>query len=149
MLDVGLEGFREALLAEFEIGRKQLLGLSEAIPAEAFAWRPDPGARCVSEVLVHIATGCFFLLDLAGHALPSDLYPSIKGEGEARLWQVVGRNDHLEKAVSSKDAVVSLLARALNVARDSIVRTDETRLMEPVPRRVYLRLLAHTHEHMG
>jgi hypothetical protein len=56
-----------------------------------------------------------------------------------------------------KDQVLSLLARALNSARETINRTEDRALDRSIAffgesttaRRVYLRLLAHTHEHMG
>src|SRR5881394_3786278 len=123
MLDKGLESFREALLSEVEIARRQLVGLAETIPAEKYSWRPDLGARCVSEVLVHISVGCFYLLELAGYQLPVDMYGSITSQGEERLWQIVRHNDKLEQTVSSKDEVVPLLVRSLNAVFDSITKS--------------------------
>src|SRR5262245_9934715 len=140
MLDKGLEGFREALLAELEIARKQLLGLAENIPPDKFAWRPDSRARSVGEVFVHISVGCYFLLDVAGHPFPADIYASIAGNGEERLWKVVNHNDQLEKTRSAKESVLPLLNRALSAVCDSILKSDEGLLTQPVPRRVYLRL---------
>ena len=149
MLDKGLESFRDALLSEVEIARRQLLGMAEAIPAEKYSWRPAAGARTVGEVLVHISVGCFYLLELTGNPLPSDIYGSITSEGEERLWQIVRHNDKLEQTISAKGEVLPLLVRSLNSVADAITKSDDARLLEPVPRRIYLRLLVHTHEHMG
>jgi hypothetical protein len=68
-----LDGFHNALLFEFDIAERQLLGLGTAFPADRYGWRPDTTARSVSEVLVHVAAGNFFLLHLAGHTPPQDL----------------------------------------------------------------------------
>jgi hypothetical protein len=69
----------------------------------------------------------------------------------------VRKNDELEHGLREKDNVVSLLSRALASARETITRTDDAGLEQSLSffgehttiRRVYLRLLAHTHEHMG
>lgn len=42
------------LLARFEESSSRVLRLAEAIPDDRFAWRPAPGVRSISEVLVHI-----------------------------------------------------------------------------------------------
>ena len=39
---------------------RQIIALAEAIPAEKYAWRPGPGVRSVSEVLMHTASGNLF-----------------------------------------------------------------------------------------
>jgi hypothetical protein len=143
------DGFPEALLFEFDIVERQLLGLGNTIPAEKYGWRPDAEARSVSEVLVHVAAGNFFLLQLAGHAVPADIYGQITAQGEERLWTVVKRNDDLEKTITSKDAVLELLTRSLHSTREAIAQTDEKALAEPLTRRAYMRMIAHTHEHMG
>src|SRR3954454_12585847 len=41
---------------------RQLTALAEFIPADKYAWRPAPGVRSVSEVLMHIATANLGLL---------------------------------------------------------------------------------------
>ncbi len=42
---------------EFKMAGRQIITLAEAIPAEKFGWRPGPGVRSVSEVLMHTASG--------------------------------------------------------------------------------------------
>jgi uncharacterized damage-inducible protein DinB len=142
-------GFRAALLFEFDIAERQLLALAKEIPAEKFAWRPDETARSTSEVFVHVALGNFFLLSLAGHTPPLDLYSEIVAEGEERLWSVVRRNDELEKSIRNKDGVLNLLNRSLRAVRNAINECDEHSLEEPLNRRLFMRMIAHSHEHMG
>ena len=37
---------------EFKMAGRQIITLAEAIPAEKYGWRPGPGVRSVSEVLM-------------------------------------------------------------------------------------------------
>ena len=56
------------MAANLKQGRspKQIIALAEAIPAEKYGWRPGPGVRSVSEVLMHTATGNYFFLQSMG-----------------------------------------------------------------------------------
>jgi uncharacterized damage-inducible protein DinB len=145
-LPVGLQG---ALLFELNIAERQLLGLANAIPAESFTWRPCLSVRSVSEVLVHVGAGNFFLLEVAGRPAPPDIYGHIAVQGDERLWIVARRNDELEKAVADKPDVLALLTRSLTAVREAISDTDEAGLAEPLLLRAYMRQIAHSHEHMG
>ena len=152
-----ISGFRGEFLWEWDIAERQLLQLANAFGAIDYEWRPDTNARGVSEVLVHVACGTFMLLELLGTTAPADLYLELPEQPTERLWALVRKNDELEHGLREKDKVVSLLSRALASARETIVRTDDADLERPLfffgerttVRRVYLRLLAHTHEHMG
>ena len=141
--------FREALLFEFDIAERQLLGIADAVPADKYGWRPDGGTRSVSEVFVHVAGGTLFLLQLAGHTLPADIYGHITAQGQDAWWAIAKHNDELEQTLTNKDAVLELLKRSLGSAREAITQSDEAELAEPLARRAFMRLIAHTHEHMG
>src|SRR5439155_13360151 len=97
------------------------------------------------------------LLDVVGWAAPADLYGEVPAQGEEHFWGLVKRNDELEKNTRDKVAVIDLLRRSLQAVRQSITQSSVEELEQRVHffgeqttfRRVYLRLLAHTHEHMG
>jgi uncharacterized damage-inducible protein DinB len=152
-----VDGFRGEFLAEWDIAERQLLQLANAFAAGDYEWRPGTTARSVSEVLVHVGCGTFMLLEVLGTRAPADLYPNAPEEPMERLWALVRKNDELEQASREKDKVVALLTRALASARDTITRLDDAGLERTLfffgqtstIRRVSLRLLAHTHEHMG
>jgi hypothetical protein len=152
-----ISGLRGEFLWEWDIAEDQLKALASAFPAGDYEWRPDTAARRVSEVLVHIACGTFMLLESVGIKAPLDLYPELPAAPEERLWALVHRNDELEQVLQDKDQVISFLGRAFDSVRDTITRTDDADIQRSVVffgenttvRRVYLRLLAHTHEHMG
>jgi uncharacterized damage-inducible protein DinB len=150
-------GFRGEFLLEWDIAERQLLQLANAFQAGDYEWRPNTTARSVSEVFVHIACGTFMLLELLGTTAPADLYPDLPEQPMERLWALVRKNDELEHGLREKDRVGALLSRALVSARETITRTDDAGLERSLfflgesntVRRVCLRLLAHTHEHMG
>src|SRR5215468_89656 len=152
-----ISGFRGEFLWEWDIAERQLLQLANAFSAIDYEWRPDTNARGVSEVFVHIACGTFMLLELLGTTAPADLYHELPQEPMERLWAFVRKNDELENGLHEKEKIVSLLSRALASTRETITRTDDADLErslhffgeQTTVRRVYLRLLAHTHEHMG
>ena len=99
---------------------------------------------------MHVAGGIFFLLELAGHTAPSEIYGDITAQGEEPLWvRFAKRNDELEKTMTAKDAVLEFLTGSFLAAREAITQTNEAALTSPQMRRTYMRLIAHTHEHMG
>jgi hypothetical protein len=57
------EGLWEGYDGEWGHVSRQLIALAEAIPADKYSWRPGPGVRSVSEVLMHIAQA----KDASGH----------------------------------------------------------------------------------
>ncbi len=152
-----IDGFRGEFLWELEIAERQMMAMVEAIPGEKYDWRPDQKARSISEVFVHVATGNFMLLEVVGADAPVDLYDRVPAQGQEHFWGLIRRNDELEKSVREKAAVTDLLKRSLEAVRNSFTQTDDTALdqcrhffgEQTTVRRVYLRLLAHTHEHMG
>jgi len=152
-----ISGFRGEFLWEWDIAERQLQQLADAFEAGDYEWRPDESARSVSEVLVHVACGTFMLLEWIGTKAPVDLYLELPEQPADRMWAFVRKNDELERELRKKDKVISLLRRALGSARKTITCTDDADFARSLVffgenttiRRVYLRLLAHTHEHMG
>jgi uncharacterized damage-inducible protein DinB len=152
-----IAGFRGEFLWELDIATRQIVAVAEAIPAEKYDWRPDTKARSISEVFAHVATGNFMLLDVIGVAAPIDLYANVPVDGPERFSGLIRRNDELTASVREKNAAMNLLKRSLQAVNQSFNQTDDPELdrrlhffgEETTVRRVYLRLLAHAHEHMG
>src|SRR6266550_3497979 len=71
-------------LVDFAETCKHLDQLSQAIPANKYAWRPAAGVRSVSEVFVHIANGNFLLLSLTGVKLPSKYFPNLPKDAKGK-----------------------------------------------------------------
>jgi uncharacterized damage-inducible protein DinB len=141
--------FGADFLVEFEVAERQLLALARAIPAERYTWRPNETARSVSEVFVHISAGNFYLLSVLGQYPPRDIYGEISGEGEQALWQIVRRNDELEKTVQAKERVMELARESFQAVRAALSTHEKQFSKQSIRRKIYMRLLVHTHEHMG
>lgn len=143
-------GFPGEYLWELDIARVQLLALAEAAPEELYAWRPVEGARSFSAVLVHIAVGNLGLLRVAGVAAAEDLYGEMSGD----VGAMVRTNLSFERTVTRKEDVLGLLTRSFEAVRKGLATADLDEAREifgerTTVRRVYLRMLTHSHEHMG
>ncbi|MGA8149878.1 MAG: DinB family protein [Terriglobales bacterium] len=151
-----IPGYRGEFLWELEIAVDQCVAIAETIPAEKYDWRPNSKARSFSEVFVHVATGNFTLLDVIGGAAPMDLYAEVPADAQERFPGLIRRNDELVASIRDKNAVLVVLKRSLQAATDSFSLMEDGELdrslhffgEETTVRHVYLRLLAHTHEHM-
>ena len=154
-----IPGFPGEYLWELDIARTQLLALADAVPAEKYGWSPVEGARPFSAVLVHIANGNLALLDMAGarEADSAGPYGPLEGDPLARLAAIIRKNIELEQTLTGKEAVVDLLRRSFEAAGKAFTALSAEELAkagqffgeQTTVRRVYLRLLTHTHEHMG
>ena len=152
-----LPGFKGEYLWELDIAERQLLALAEAFPADRYGWHPAETARSVSEVLVHIAAGNLTLLGIVGVEAAPDLYGKLEGEIIPRMMAMIEKNSSLEKSKTDKSEIVALLKRSFEALRAAFTDAPSTELERrdvffgerTTVRRVYLRGLAHVHEHMG
>jgi uncharacterized damage-inducible protein DinB len=135
-----LEGLWQGYAGEWVHVSRQLMSLAEAIPADKFAWRPAPGVRSVSEVVMHVALANFYLLSVTGPSMPPDLVSA-----------------NLEKTVTEKSQVIGWLSRSLDAvktAHAALTPSDLQRKVKINDRAatvdgMYLRIIVHANEHMG
>src|ERR1700692_1722218 len=93
------EGIWQGYDGEWRHVTQQLIALAEATPAEKFSWRPAPGVRSTSEVYMHIAITNFYLLQVTGPKVPTDL------------------DMKMEKTVTSKPEVIAWLKKSLEAVK--------------------------------
>jgi uncharacterized damage-inducible protein DinB len=135
-----LEGLWQGYDGELVHVSRQLVALAEAIPPDKYAWRPAPGVRSTSEVLMHITLANFYLLSVTGPPMPSDL-----------------NSANLEKTVTDKADVIRWLKRSLDAVKSAhagVSSSDLKRKVKVGNRNatvdgMYLRILVHNNEHMG
>lgn len=154
-----LSAFQREYLRELEVPHKQMLMLAEAIPEEAYTWRPAEDARTFSAVLVHTAAGNLTLLARADVMCPAvmDLYGAIEEEGIALWMAMIHKSLELEKTLTAKQDVLHLAERSFEAVHDALIAISEEELghvremygERTTYRRIYLRILAHADEHMG
>jgi hypothetical protein len=154
-----LTAFHREYLWELSIAQVQLLSLAEAVPEEAYGWRPAQDARTFSEALVHIGAGMMMLLYCDEVYTPEVMQfcGPLEGEG-MRLWiDLVHRSLGKEKTLTKKTHVIAFLKEGFTVVEREFASTSEENLAamrsfggeNTTSRRIYLRILTHTHEHMG
>ena len=135
-----LEGLWQGYDGEWVHVSRQLVALADAIPVEKFAWRPAPGVRPTSEVLMHLAMANFYLLSVTGPKMPADL-----------------TSTDMEKTVTAKPEVIKWLKRSLDAVKSGRAGLKSGDLQRRVKINdrdanvdgVYLRIIVHANEHMG
>jgi len=134
------EGIWEGYDGEWRYVSRLLVSLADAIPADKYAWRPAPGVRSVSEVLMHIAQSNYYLLSVTGPKMPHELE----------------RND-IEKIIVSKPELIAYLRQSLDAVRKARTQLKPGDLQRKViiegetvtADGMYLRIICHDNEHMG
>ena len=146
-------GFSGEYQWELDIARTQLVALADAVPEAIYGWSPVNGARSFSAVLVHIASVNMGLLRIAG--VDFDGWTELYGE-EADVPAMVRRNMSFEGTITDKDAAIAFLKRSFDAVQQAFHLLSAQDLEKPVDfgesttvRRIFLRILAHSHEHMG
>lgn len=135
-----IDGLWQGYDGEWRHVSNQLIALADAFPSEKFAWRPGPGVRSTSEVLMHIAMANFYLLSVTGPPMPADL-----------------KSPDMEKTVTAKPDVISWLKRSLDAVRSARAALRPGDLQRKVRIEgkgatvdgMYLRIIIHANEHMG
>lgn len=151
--------FKQEYLWELSIPRRQLLALANAVPEEQYGWRPAEDARSFSAVLVHIAAGNLMLLCRAGVGAPEvvEMCGDIKSDSPAQCAAVIRKSLERERSLTGKAAVIALIERSFATVERCFGTATEEELgkaanffgEQTTQRRLYLRMLAHSHEHMG
>lgn len=154
-----LTSFQSEYLWELSIPKVQLLALAEAMPQEAYGWRPAQDARSFSEALVHIGAGMMMLLFRAEEYTQDVMQfcGQLEGEGMPLWIEMVHRSMAKEKSITKKEDVIELLKLGFANVERTFMAASEEKLAQKrdfggettTARRIYLRILAHTHEHMG
>src|SRR5579884_454039 len=121
---------------EFRMAGRQLIALAEAIPADKYGWRPGPGVRSVSEVLMHTASANYFFLKSMGVHAGADLPKDP------------------EKTVIAKPDVVRWLRASFDAVEENYPKIDKQKAVkflghDATCEGVLLRALAHANEHLG
>lgn len=158
-VQANLTTFQGEYLWELSIPEKQVIALAEATPEQAYGWRPAADARSFSEALVHIAAACLMLLYRAEIRTPEvlALCESVEPDGMAKWLGQVRRGLELERTTTAKADVIHLLNRGFAEVRTAFCEANEQEMNTTrdfggemtTMRRIYLRILAHSHEHMG
>ena len=149
---------QEDLLREYTVPAQRLLDLAKAIPAEKYSWRPHPGARSISEVIVHVSTNTYALLEMLHRPFPADLYPAtLPASGPDRQLAMFRQIATHEKNFRAKAEVIAIAEKAMAAGEAPLKDTPADQLNAEaffLKRRstvggIHMRIMAHLHEHLG
>ncbi|MBX3174868.1 MAG: DinB family protein [Gemmatimonadaceae bacterium] len=142
------QGFMAAMHADINQAQRKIVGLANAIPESAYAWRPGAGVRSIGEVLQHIAADNYILPVLMGTPAPASTnitadyntavaYESRKGLTKAQI-------------VADLEASFMHLHRAIGVNSDANL-TEQINWFGSQSARLNAMVgtVTHLHEHLG
>jgi uncharacterized damage-inducible protein DinB len=132
-------GIRGEILGQLDDAANKLAQLAAAVPADKYGWRPGPGVRSVSEVLMHVAGANYFFPRFVGVQTPS---PLPRGA---------------DTSVTDKAQIAEYLQRSFDHARSVIRGVSDAELDKPTNlfgrqttyRDALLVFATHSHEHLG
>jgi uncharacterized damage-inducible protein DinB len=132
--------FKEMFLFQLKDVETKLTGIADATPADKFGYRPAPGVRSTSEVLMHVAGANYFFMTFLGVKPPSGVNPMA-----------------LEKTVTEKDKAAAALKASFEHVRNTVSGlsdadfSKETKMFgRTVTYEGALFFMAnHMHEHLG
>jgi uncharacterized damage-inducible protein DinB len=83
---------REEYMADLDTVHAKIMALANAIPEDKYSWRPAPGVRSVSEVLMHVATEWYYWVpgSIGGNP-PADFGP--ESEAAAKKEKITAKKD--------------------------------------------------------
>jgi uncharacterized damage-inducible protein DinB len=107
---------RDQYMADLDTVHVKIMALANAIPEDKYSWRPAPGVRSISEVLMHMAgEWSYYLPGSVGGKPPADF-----GSPRETLPK-------LEKITAKKD-VIDQLNKSWAYGRAQVIATDPATL---------------------
>src|SRR6187549_3280067 len=119
----------------------QVSQLAQAIPADKYAWSPEPGVRSVAQVCAHIISANYFFASKLGAKIPDGV-----------------KMETLEKDLKTKEAIASELKRSYETVIAAVKNTKDaalpTKVEFPFPGEytsmsaIFI-VVGHSNEHLG
>jgi uncharacterized damage-inducible protein DinB len=138
---------RTEYLSNMKEVEDKVVGLAEAFPAEKYGWRPAPGVRSVSEVLMHIASEHYVYLPMSvGSKPPADLNMGTGREVFANLEKVTDKAEvirHLKASFAYQKSVLGSADAVLNTGKVKAFGQESSVLS------LFNSFIADQHEHLG
>ena len=128
-------------LLDLQDMHKKMVGLATAIPAEKYAWRPEPGVRSFSELFLHVSGANYGYPPLISGTTPA---PGFKADG-------------FETSTMDKAKIIEQLNQSFAYAEAAIQAMSNADFAKPEKKLgpdasdgdvIYL-MIVHNHEHLG
>ncbi len=139
-LESPIENLTQTTIHDVLIGnQKQVIQLAEAFSEAQYAWRPMDGVNSVSEALLHVAGGNYFLASKMGFAPPEDV--DVMG-----LTKITGKENIIAALKKSNEFV---LASILMVKNDNLTDEVDFGFAKMSTLAGLLAIMEHNGEHKG
>lgn len=125
----------------------KIVGLANAIPESAWAWRPAPGVRSVGEVLTHVAADNYFFPAAFGAATPP-------GVGITADYKTV---TIYEGKTRTRAEVIAEVQKSFAFMKDAMNKTPAATIeasmkmfgQATTAQATWISATTHLHEHLG
>lgn len=126
----------------------KIVGLANAIPESAWAWRPAPGVRTVAEVFTHVAADNYFFPAAFGTATPAGV--GISGTDYKTVTAYEGR-------ARTRAEVIAEVQKSFAFMKDAMTKTNPATVEAPMKmfgqattaQATWISATTHLHEHLG
>ena len=135
---------KQAYINDLTGVEQKYIGLAEAMPQEAYAWKPMDGVRSTSQVFTHVAFANYLFGEILGTPMPAEIkakYP----------------NPQAFEAVTDKQEIIGMLRASFEHGRNVVTGITDAQFGSqvkmfgrdtPFPTAL-LAYVTHNHEHLG
>ena len=91
---------RDQYMGDLDTLHAKIVALAVAIPAEKYTWRPAPGVRSISEVLMHVTHEWYFFVPTSVAGAPPASFGN-PAAAEARLAKITRKSEVIDELAKS------------------------------------------------
>lgn len=136
------------LVRDVEAAQKKIVGLANALPAEAYAWRPGDGVRSSQETLLHVAADNYFIPAVMGVTPPAG--STIDGKDYKTTIAFERRSLSREEVIAELEKSFAFLKQAMSEFPAAKMDAEfEAFGRKMTHRHMWLLAATHLHEHLG
>jgi uncharacterized damage-inducible protein DinB len=107
---------RDQYMTDLDTVHAKIVALATAIPADKYEWRPAPGVRSISQVLMHVAHEYYYYVPM-----------SLAGKAPATFGDQAAAEQRLAK-ITKKSEVLAELAKAWAHTKAQVASADAAHL---------------------
>ena len=128
------------------IAHEKLVALAEAMPEEAYGWRPMEGVRSVGDVFIHVAADNWFGPALMGVVAPAETGVTTE-DATVRAYQErsLSKEEILDEMEASFQHLLAAMETKAPQAGEEVTLRGNPMTMADL----WVRLVVHMHEHLG
>ena len=136
------------LLQDIGQVERKLIALAKAIPDDKAGWRPAPGVRSVSEVIMHVASDNYLIPAALG--FPAEASTGIKGNDYNTALVYEKRTVTKAQAIAEMETSFTNLRKALRETTDARLGTSVQMFGQSTTlQQGWILAATHLHEHLG